>query len=223
MSNVWVSPSGEDYIIAAKGAPEAIDDLCHFDGKKNKELSINIQAMAREGLRVLGVAKASFKKTGLPHEQHDFFFNFLGLVGFADPVRPNVAGAVEECYSSGIRVMMITGDYPLTAQNIGRQIGLNSTENCITGLEVTGQMLDEELGLRIKDVNIFARVIPEQKLRIVNAFKANGEVVEMTGDGVQPCACPKSANIGIAMVGKVLMLQGNLRQWCFWMTISLYR
>lgn len=201
MSNVWVSPSGEDYIIAAKGAPEAIADLCHFDDKKTKELSIHIQTMASEGLRVLGVAKASFKKTGLPHEQHDFVFSFIGLVGFADPVRLNVAGAVKECYSAGIRVVMITGDYPLTARNIGRQIGLKSPENCITGLELD-QMSDEELGLRIKDVNIFARVVPEQKLRIVNAFKVNGEVVAMTGDGVNDAPALKSANIGIAMGGR---------------------
>jgi Ca2+-transporting ATPase len=201
MSNVWISPNGEDYIIAAKGAPEAIADLCHFDEKKIKELSIHVQIMAREGLRVLGVAKASFKKTGLPHEQHDFVFSFLGLVGFADPVRPNIAGAVEECYSAGIRVVMITGDYPLTAQNIGRQIGLKSPENCITGLELD-QMSDEALGGRIKDVNIFARVVPEQKLRIVNAFKTAGEVVAMTGDGVNDAPALKSANIGIAMGGR---------------------
>ena len=198
MSNVWVSPNGENYVIASKGAPEAIADLCHFDQTKNKELSIHIQAMAREGLRVLGVAKASFKKTELPHEQHDFVFSFLGLVGFADPIRPNVASAVKECYNAGIRVVMITGDYPLTAQNIGRQIGLRSPENFITGLELD-QMTDEELKLRIKDVNIFARVVPEQKLRIVNTFKSNGEVVAMTGDGVNDAPALKSANIGIAM------------------------
>jgi Ca2+-transporting ATPase len=128
-------------------------------------------------------------------------FSFLGLVGFADPVRPNVAGAVKECYSAGIRVVMITGDYPLTAQNIGRQIGLKSPENCITGLELE-QMSDEELRLRIKDVNIFAKVVPEQKLRIVNAFKSNGEVVAMTGDGVNDAPALKSANIGIAMGGR---------------------
>lgn len=201
MSNVWISPSGEDYIIAAKGAPEAIVDLCHFDERLSKELSVNIQAMAREGLRVLGVAKASFKKTGLPHEQHDFVFSFLGLVGFADPVRPNVAGAVKECFSAGIRVVMITGDYPLTAQNIGRQIGLRSPENCITGIELD-QMSDEALRGRIVDVNIFARVVPEQKLRIVNAFKSVGEVVAMTGDGVNDAPALKSANIGIAMGGR---------------------
>jgi Ca2+-transporting ATPase len=157
--------------------------------------------MAQEGLRVLGVAKASFKKTDLPHEQHDFVFSFLGLIGFADPVRPNVKGAVMECYSAGIRVVMITGDYPLTAQNIGRQIGLRSPENCITGLELD-QMSDEALRQRIGNVNIFARVVPEQKLRIVNAFKANGEVVAMTGDGVNDAPALKSANIGIAMGGR---------------------
>ena len=198
MSNVWVSPSGEDYIIASKGAPEAIADLCHFDAKETMELTIHIQAMAREGLRVLGVAKAAFRKTELPLNQHDFVFSFLGLVGFADPVRPNVEGAVKECYAAGIRVVMITGDYPLTAQNIGRQIGLQSPENCITGLELDG-MTDEELKLRAKDVNIFARVVPEQKLRIVNAFKSNGEIVAMTGDGVNDAPALKSANIGIAM------------------------
>ena len=129
------------------------------------------------------------------------FSVFLGLVGFADPVRPNVMGAVKECYSAGIRVVMITGDYPLTAQNIGRQIGLRSPENCITGLELD-QMSDEALRSRIRDVNIFARVVPEQKLRIVNAFKSVGEVVAMTGDGVNDAPALKSANIGIAMGGR---------------------
>jgi Ca2+-transporting ATPase len=201
MSNVWVSPSGQDYIIASKGAPEAIGDLCHFDQTKTKELVAHIQAMAKEGLRILGVAKASFKKTDLPMEQHDFKFSFLGLVGFADPVRPNVAEAVKECYNAGIRVVMITGDYPLTAQNIGRQIGLSSPEKCITGPELE-QMNDSELKLRIREVNIFARVVPEQKLRIVDAFKANGEVVAMTGDGVNDAPALKSADIGIAMGGR---------------------
>ncbi len=201
MSNVWKSPSGEDYTIAAKGAPEAIVDLCHFNAAQARELSVHIQAMAQEGLRVLGVAKASFKNTDLPHEQHDFVFSFLGLIGFADPVRPNVAGAVKECYSAGIRVVMITGDYPLTAQNIGRQIGLRNPENCITGVELD-QMSDDALRGRIKDVNIFARVVPEQKLRIVNAFKSVGEIVAMTGDGVNDAPALKSANIGIAMGGR---------------------
>jgi Ca2+-transporting ATPase len=201
MSNVWVSPNGQNYVIATKGAPEAVADLCHFDQKKTQELAEQIQALAKDGLRILGVAKAVFQKTDLPMEQHTFEFSFLGLIGFADPVRPNVAGAVKECYTAGIRVVMITGDYPLTAQSIGRQIGLKSIENIITGPELEA-MSDEQLKERIRNVNIFARVVPEQKLRIVDAFKANGEVVAMTGDGVNDAPALKSADIGIAMGGR---------------------
>ena len=163
-----------------------------------QKLSIQIQAIAGEGLRVLGVAKASFEKTTLPREQHDFVFTFLGLIGFADPVRPKVAEAVQECYTAGVRVVMITGDYPVTAQNIGRLIGLRSVENYITGAELE-KMSDEELKTRIGEVNIFARVVPEQKLRIVNVLKSNGEVVAMTGDGVNDAPALKSADVGIAM------------------------
>jgi Ca2+-transporting ATPase len=203
MSNVWVSPNGTDYIIASKGAPEAIIDLCHLRKEEAKEISANIQKMAKDGLRVLGVAKTSFKMAEgeLPKEQHDFAFKFLGLIGFSDPVRPNVSDAVNECYNAGIRVVMITGDYPLTAQKIGRQIGLRNPENIITGSELE-QMSAEEFKERVKNVNIFARVVPEQKLRIVDAFKANGEIVAMTGDGVNDAPALKSANIGIAMGGR---------------------
>ncbi|MCL2359468.1 cation-translocating P-type ATPase [Candidatus Bathycorpusculum sp.] len=200
MSNVWGSPNGTDYVIAAKGAPEAIIDLCHLKETEAKKISDNVQKMAKDGLRVLGVAKVSFKVAGgdLPKEQHDFAFRFLGLIGFIDPVRPNVSEAVNECYNAGIRVVMITGDYPLTAQKIGRQIGLKNPENIITGPELE-KLTNEELKERIRNVNIFARVVPEQKLRIVDAFKANGEIVAMTGDGVNDAPALKSANIGIAM------------------------
>jgi Ca2+-transporting ATPase len=201
MSNVWRSPDGNDYSIAAKGAPEAIADLCHFDAEKRQALAGDINTMAAQGLRVLGVAKASFTKPQLPDGQHDFTFTFLGLVGFADPVRPQVADAVRECYTAGIRVIMITGDYPLTAQNIGRQIGLAHTDQCITGAELE-QMSEEELRKRISTATLFARAVPEQKLRIVNALKANGEVVAMTGDGVNDAPALKSADIGIAMGGR---------------------
>jgi Ca2+-transporting ATPase len=122
-------------------------------------------------------------------------------VGFADPIRPNVPLAIQECYNAGIRVVMITGDYPVTAQQIGRQIGLRNIEKVITGLEMNS-INDEKLRERIKEVNIFARVVPEQKLRLVNAFKANGEIVSMTGDGVNDAPALKSANIGIAMGGR---------------------
>ncbi len=201
MSHVWQSPDGENYIIAAKGAPEAIADLCHFDETQLQALSQQISAMASEGLRILGVAKAYFQQTALPVEQHDFQFKFIGLVGLADPVRPTVKSAIQECYTAGIQVVMITGDYPGTAQNIARQIGLVPTDEVITGTELD-QMDDAELQRRMKHVNIFARVVPEQKLRIVNALKNNGEIVAMTGDGVNDAPALKSAHIGIAMGGR---------------------
>lgn len=201
MSNVWRSPDGNDFIIAAKGAPEAIIDLCHFGDEQKQDLERRIDRMAAEGLRVLGIAKASFSKHTLPEGQHDFAFTFLGLVGFADPVRPHVKEAIAECHSAGIRVIMITGDYPLTAMNIARQIGLDGNDMCITGPELDA-MTDEVLRDRINSVSIFARVVPEQKLRIVNALKATGEVVAMTGDGVNDAPALKSADIGIAMGGR---------------------
>jgi Ca2+-transporting ATPase len=201
MSNVWRSPSGSEYVIAAKGAPEAIADLCHFDAAEREGLGAQINGMAAEGLRVLGVARASFTLTTLPGEQHDFPFEFLGLIGFADPVRPGVAGAVAECDTAGIRVVMITGDYPLTAQHIAREIGLPNPERTLTGAELE-RMGEEELRDRIGSTAIFARVVPEQKLRIVNALRANGEVVAMTGDGVNDAPALKSADIGIAMGGR---------------------
>ena len=201
MSRVWRSPHNNDYVIAAKGAPEAIADICHLDEAQINMLLENINAMAKKGLRIIGVARADFKRTDLPGEQHDFKFEFLGLIGLADPVRPGVAGAIRECYNAGIRVVMITGDYPVTAQNIAAQIGLKQTDGIITGSELD-RMDDPELQERIRTVNIFARVVPEQKLRIVNAFKSIGEVVAMTGDGVNDAAALKSAHIGIAMGGR---------------------
>jgi P-type Ca2+ transporter type 2C len=201
ISRVWKSPVSNDHIIAAKGAPEAIMDLCHLNDDAKRHLSGEIQAMAAEGLRILGVARAQFKPASLPEKQHDFAFDFLGLVGFADPIRPTVPLAIKECYNAGIRVVMITGDYPVTAQQIGHQIGLKNVDKVMTGLEMNS-LNEQELRERIKDVNIFARVVPEQKLRLVNAFKANGEIVSMTGDGVNDAPALKSANIGIAMGGR---------------------
>ncbi len=201
MSHVWASPDAQEYVIAAKGAPEAIADLCHFDGAQLEALTGHITSLADEGLRILGVAKAQFKRTSLPGEQHDFVFDFLGLVGLADPMRPTVPPALKECYAAGIRVVMITGDYPGTARNIARQIGLTPMDEYITGRELE-KMDDVELQRRLKTVNIFARVVPEQKLRLVNALKANGEIVAMTGDGVNDAPALKAAHIGIAMGGR---------------------
>jgi P-type Ca2+ transporter type 2C len=199
MSRVWRSPGGEQYVIAAKGAPEAIADLCHLDEVGRQELSMKITAMAKEGMRVLGVAKACMSGN-LPPQQHDFKFHFLGLIGLEDPVRPGAADAIRECYKAGIRVVMITGDYPATAQAIAAQIGLPS-DKVITGPEMA-KMDDVELLQQVKEVNIFSRVVPEQKLRLVSALKANGEVVAMTGDGVNDAPALKAADIGIAMGGR---------------------
>jgi len=201
LSHVHKTSNGEGYVVAAKGAPEAIADLCHFDRAQADELSRTILSMADGGLRILGVAKAYLKKPPFPGEQHDLKFEFLGLVGLADPVRPMVSSAIRECYAAGVRVVMITGDYPGTAQNIARQIGLTPMDEVITGPELD-QMDDTLLQQRIRTVNIFARVLPEQKLHLVNALKANGEVVAMTGDGVNDAPALKSAHIGIAMGGR---------------------
>ncbi len=212
MSHVWQSADGERYEIATKGAPEAVADLCHFTSQQQQVLAAQVSAMAGQGLRVLGVAKASLREAPppflpphpsidlahLPEQQHDFPFQFLGLVGLSDPLRPTVTAAIAECYTAGIRVVMITGDYPETAQSIARQVGLTQTSAILTGAELDA-MSDSELQQRIHDTNIFARAVPEQKLRLVNALKDKGEIVAMTGDGVNDAPALKAAQIGIAM------------------------
>ena len=198
LSRVWRSRDGADYVIGAKGAPEAIADLCHFDEAQLQALSFPINTLANDGFRVLGAARSRFKQTDLPREQHDFDFEFMGLVALSDPVRPTVPAAIKECYNAGIRVVMITGDSAGTARNIAGQIGLAPADEVITGPELD-ELSDVELQRRIDTVNIFARVVPEQKLRLVNALKANGEVVAMTGDGVNDAPALKAAHIGIAM------------------------
>ena len=209
MSCVWEPTKGGEKEIAAKGAPEAIADLCHFSPDAIADLETQVNVMASVGLRVLGIAKGSLSSNNhhtpptdgsLPADQHDFDFELIGLVGLSDPVRPTVAPAIAECYQAGIRVVMITGDYPSTAQNIAQQIGLNSGE-VITGTELE-QMTEEQLRSRIRSTNIFARVVPEQKLAIVNALKQSGEIVAMTGDGVNDAPALKAAHIGIAMGGR---------------------
>ena len=201
VSRVWHSPDGRDHIIAAKGAPEAIMDLCHLPKSRSEALTGQIHRMSEQGLRIIGVAKAQFRPETLPHEQHDYRFWFAGLLGLTDPIRPEVPQAVEECIKAGIRVIMITGDYPGTARYIARQIGLPHPERVITGPELD-QMDPDQLRERIRNNSIFARAVPEQKLRIVNALKANGEVVAMTGDGVNDAPALKAAHIGIAMGGR---------------------
>ena len=201
MSHVWQAADGrQEFVIAAKGAPEAIADLCHLDAADRAALTQSVDAMAAEGLRVLGVARASFAGQVWPDSQHDFAFSFVGLVGLADPLRASVPDAVSECRSAGIKVVMITGDYPATARAIARQAGLDA-EDLVTGEELD-QLSEAALAQRVRTATVFARIMPEQKLRIVNALKANGEIVAMTGDGVNDAPSLKAAHIGIAMGGR---------------------
>jgi Ca2+-transporting ATPase len=201
LSHVWRSATGGAYVIAAKGAPEAVAGLCHLDSENKRKLAAEVDAMASDGLRVLAVAKAEFTGDAWPASQHDFDFDFLGLIGLADPLRAAVPGAIEECRQAGVKVVMITGDYPSTARAIGRKIGLVSNDGILTGPELDA-LPEGELRRRIATDPIFARVLPEQKLRLVEAFKANRQVVAMTGDGVNDAPALKAAHIGIAMGGR---------------------
>ncbi len=197
MTQVWQQSDNHDYLVASKGAPEAIIDLCHLSTLEKNKIIKAVSTMSERGLRVLGVAKAESSQD-LSEKQHDFNFIFVGLIGFVDPVRQTAPEAISEAYGAGIRVIIVTGDYRGTAQYVAKKIGLKNSDEYILGEELTHMSL-ETLRDRIKTVNIFARVAPEQKLMIVEALKANGEIVAMTGDGVNDAPALKSANIGIAM------------------------
>jgi Ca2+-transporting ATPase len=201
MSQVWEAPGGKKpnggWQVAAKGAPEAVAELCKLDADARKALTAQVDQMAGAGLRVLAVAEAAFNGSALPESQREFSFRLLGLVGLNDPLRASVPEAVAQCRSAGIRVIMITGDYPATAQAIASEAGLQGTR-VITGPELA-ELTDEGLANAVKDVTIFARIMPEQKLRIVAALKSAGAVVAMTGDGVNDAPSLKAADIGVAM------------------------
>ncbi len=200
MSNVWHGGSESEAIIAAKGAPEAIAELCRLGAADRQRITAMVNEMGEAGLRVLGVARASLAGSAFPESQRDFAYEFLGLVGLADPLRASVPAAVAECRSAGINVVMITGDYPATAGAIARLAGIEDTD-IVSGVELE-TLSDSELASRVRTASVFARILPEQKLRIVNALKANGEIVAMTGDGVNDAPSLKAAHIGIAMGGR---------------------
>jgi Ca2+-transporting ATPase len=197
MSQAWEAGAG--WQIAAKGAPEAVAVLCHLDDAARAEVTVQVDDMACAGLRVLGVAEAA-QQGALPDDPQELRFRFLGLVGLADPLRASVPDAVAQCRSAGIRVIMITGDYPATAQAIAAEAGLQG-DRVITGPELAA-LSDADLATAVRDVTIFARIMPEQKLRLVAALKAAGAVVAMTGDGVNDAPSLKAAHIGIAMGGR---------------------
>jgi len=201
MTRVLESELDKSVTVSAKGSPEAIFTLCKLSSNDAAKHLAAVHTMAEQGYRVLGVAGSAAPVQGMPETQHEFEFAFLGLIGFEDPIRPEVPQAIRECYEAGIKVMMITGDFPATARSIGHQIGLSDDCEMMLGSELQG-LSDAELAEKIEKVNIFARVVPDQKLRIVQALKANREIVAMTGDGVNDAPALKAADIGIAMGNK---------------------
>jgi len=198
MSRVWTAPDRDEFVVATKGAPEVVADLCQVDATRKADLLVSAEQMAARGLRVLAVAKAVFWGQDWPATQRDFAFEFVGLIGLTDPLRPGVRDAIARATSAGIRVVMITGDHPVTAQTIAKQAALPGDGAVITGRELAS-LTEDELLERLRSVRIFARIMPEQKLRLVEALKRSGEVVAMTGDGVNDAPALKAAQIGIAM------------------------
>jgi Ca2+-transporting ATPase len=198
MTHLWRCTDTSFDTVAAKGAPEAVAELCHLGLSQMLSITAKAAAMADQGLRVLGVAKARHvQQNSWPALQHDFQFEWVGLIGLADPLRKDVVSSVAQCAQAGIRVIMITGDHPRTALAIASQAGISS-QKVLTGDEIAG-MDDSTFRQYLQTVNIFARVKPQQKLQLVDALKAQGEVVAMTGDGVNDTPALKSAHIGIAM------------------------
>jgi len=205
MSHVWASgASAVDGMqtVAAKGAPEAVVDLCHLGEADRNRIAAVVDELAAQGLRVLGVARGRFAGRDWPASEHDFDFEFLGLLGLADPVRAEVPAAVAECRAAGIRVLMITGDYPATARAVARQAGLAEGDADVLSGDEIAALSDDALRERLARVSVCARIAPDQKLRIVQALKARGEIVAMTGDGVNDAPALRAAHVGVAMGGR---------------------
>lgn len=198
MSCVWRSSDDRHYTVACKGAPESVADLCHLDEEEMKRWMAHVELMASRGMRVIGVAKAVCSAKKLPQSQSDFAFEVLGLIGFSDPIRPDVPAAIKECYGAGIRIIMITGDHPVTARNIAKQCGFIENDTVLTGADIEA-LTDVQLKEKLKQISLFSRVTPTQKLRLVSLLKESGEIVAMTGDGVNDAPALKAAHIGIAM------------------------
>lgn len=188
----------QEFIIAAKGAPEAILQQSNLPADALKFIEAQSVSYAKLGYRVLGVGKGSWKELKWPVSQQEFVFEFLGLIAFQDPPKENILQTIQTFREAGIAVKMITGDYRETALAIAQQVQLNHNNEVLTGEEVL-KLGNEALQQKVKQVNIFARMFPEAKLKVIDALKETGEVVAMTGDGVNDGPALKAAHIGIAM------------------------
>ncbi|HMX40358.1 MAG TPA: cation-translocating P-type ATPase, partial [Saprospiraceae bacterium] len=197
MTHIWENAAGQR-IIACKGAVERVLDVADAPPALRERVMTHTDALAERGYRVLGVASAVFEGADLPADQGDFPWTLEGLVAFYDPPKENVGEVFRKFYQAGVRVMMITGDHASTAKNIARHTGLRGWEHALTGHQVMG-MEEAELREAVKRVNVFARMFPDAKLRVVEALKADGETVAMSGDGVNDGPALKAAQIGVAM------------------------
>lgn len=197
MGHVWRKDG--KIVIAAKGSPERILTICDMTDEKRLAAEEQIKRLSSEGLRVIAVATGYPENDqAIPASISECHLTLLGLIGLADPPRESVKEDIAVCCKAGIRVVMITGDNGITASAIARKIGIPGSDHIITG-DMLEQMSDDELQKAVRDVSIFSRVIPEHKMRIVKAFQENGEIVAMTGDGVNDAPALKYADIGIAM------------------------
>ncbi|MEJ5990150.1 HAD-IC family P-type ATPase [Ramlibacter sp. PS3R-8] len=197
MAQVWRRPDGQQE-IAAKGAAEAIAGLCHLDARARAALLVQVEALAGQGLRVLAVARSPAGEGPLPSSQAGYDFTLVGLVGFEDPLRADVPQALQVARAAGIAVVMITGDHAATALAIARQAGIDTQAGALTGGQLA-RMDTQALREAVRQTRVFARVLPQQKLALVQALQANGETVAMTGDGVNDAPALKAAHVGIAM------------------------
>ncbi|MDM7936849.1 MAG: HAD-IC family P-type ATPase [Cyanobium sp. CZS 48M] len=206
-SRLWHDGDG-GLRLAAKGAPEAIADLCHLDAGQTTALLAAADGLAARGLRVLAVARGldgvpvhegqpSAGGGALPDHVHGYLFEPVGFLALADPLRPEVPAAIATARGAGVRVVMITGDSPVTARSIADQAGLPPGP-VLSGPELEA-LTPQELAVSIREVAVFARVMPQQKLQLVRSLQAAGEVVAMTGDGVNDAPALKAADIGVAM------------------------
>jgi len=202
MTRVFATAHPQVYTLATKGAPEAVADLCHLPATSRQAIQQQVEAMAARGLRVLGVARGCWQApapgAAWPASQHDFDFEFLGLVGLIDPPRAEVPAAIAQCRAAGVRIVMLTGDHPATARAIAARVGLSERAAVVTGAELAA-LDDAALRDRLRGVDVCARLAPEHKLRLVRALQADGQVVAMTGDGVNDAPALKAADVGIAM------------------------
>ena len=197
MTHIFQKENGEK-VIAVKGSVEGVLDQCSLSETDSKKILAQVEQFTTTGFRVLAVGRADPKIETYPKTQQEFDFEFLGLLAFYDPPKKNIEKVLKTFYKAGIEVKMITGDYPQTAAAIAAQVGLKSKGDMLTGEEVMA-MEESSLCQKVKETHFFARMFPEAKLRIVEALKKNGEVVAMTGDGVNDGPALKAAHIGIAM------------------------